>query len=95
MSVEMAMPQPWAASPEGLNARKIAAGTAIPAMAASTGMRRCRRSVSSPIASSRRISRPTTKKKNTMRPSLTQWRRSSVSVWSPRRIDSSVDHSSS
>src|SRR4051794_791103 len=44
---------------------------------------------------SRRASRPTTKKKNVMRPLLTQPRRSWLSTWPPSRNDSVVVQTSS
>ena len=76
VSVAIAMPQPRAASPLGLNARYTSAGTTRPAIAPRAGIVKRVRSVSSPIESCRRSSRPMTKKNNTIRPSLTQWRRS-------------------
>lgn len=78
MSVEMTTPQARAASPLGFTSRKIAAGTARPAIAATTGTIARERSVSSPIVNSRLTSRPTVKKKSVMRPSLTKsWKLSS------------------
>ena len=47
------------------------------------------------MSSSRLASSPTTRKKNVISPSLTQWRRSSEIAESPTRIASSVDHSDS
>ena len=71
-------PQPCAASPDGLTARKSTAGTSRPPSAADDRAPRARRrSVSSPTEISRRTSRPTTKKNSAIRPSLTQCRRSS------------------
>ena len=48
------------------------AGTAMPPIAAAIGMAALRGEASSPTSSSRLISSPTTKKKITIRPSLTQ-----------------------
>src|SRR5437868_9268259 len=47
------------------------------------------------MSNSRRASRPTTKKKNVIRPSLTQWRTSCDSAWPPRRNDRSADQTRS
>lgn len=47
-------------------ARKISAGTASPAMAATVGMTALRHVVSSPVDSSRRTSSPTAKKNTVM-----------------------------
>jgi hypothetical protein len=83
VSVATGTPQPRAPSPPPLRARKTAAGTSMPPTAARAGaaVRRGRRS--SPVASSRLISRPTTKKNSVISPSLTQWRRSSVMASPP------------
>ena len=62
----------------------------MPPTAASTGVATRRRSRSSPMSNSRRISSPTTKKKNAINPSLIQWRRSSDSSASPNCSDTSV-----
>jgi len=72
MSVAMGIAQPSASSPPAVSVRKIAAGSSTPPRAASTGRRATRGSRSSPVTSSRLISRPTTKKKRAIRPSLTQ-----------------------
>ena len=75
VSVDIATPQPWAESVPPLIARKIATGTIIPPIPASTGSARRRRSRSSPTSNSRRTSSPTTRKKKVIRPLLTQSRR--------------------
>ena len=90
VSVEITTPQARACSPDGLSVRNTRAGTARPATDATSGTVARWASVSPPISSSRRSSRPTTKKKNTIRPSLTQCRRSSDSSSPPRRSASSV-----
>src|SRR3954447_4549342 len=64
-----------------------------PAAPATTGSAKRRRSRSSPRSNSRRASRPTTKKKNVIRPLFTHPRRSSATVWPPTSIDSVVSHS--
>ncbi len=71
VSVEMTTPQAPAASPEGLNSKKINAGKVSPATAASTGTTARDRSVSSPMVNCALTSSPTMKKKNAIRPSLT------------------------
>jgi hypothetical protein len=76
-------------------ARKISAADAMPPSAAPTGTMIRARSRSDPRSSSRLASRPTTRKKNVISPSLTQSRRCRASVWSPSEIDSVVVHSSS
>src|SRR6266576_5826479 len=68
---------------------------AAPARPATSGSANRRRSLSSPRSNSRRASRPTTKKKNVIRPLLTQSRRSSVNPAWPMRIASSVVHTDS
>ena len=70
VSVEITTPHARALSPDELIRRKISAGTARPAMAASTGTAARARSVSSPIVNSAITSRPTMKKKNVINPSL-------------------------
>src|SRR5438067_12916336 len=65
-------------------------GTAMPPSPASTGRATRRRCRSSPTSNSRRASRPTTKKKNVIRPLFTQWRRSSVTPESPMRTERRV-----
>ena len=62
----------------------------MPPTAASAGTVIVRRSASSPIASSRRTSIPTTRKNRNIRPSLTQWRRSMESTASPTLTVTSV-----
>src|SRR5438874_3334925 len=54
----------------------MATGTAMPPIAATTGIASRRRSRSSPTSNSRLASNPTTRKKNVISPSLTHWRRS-------------------
>src|SRR3954469_21768848 len=71
----------------------MATATAIPPIPASIGSANRRRSRSSPRSNSRRASRPTTKKKNVIRPLFTHSRRSSATVWPPTSIDSVVSHS--
>ena len=80
MSVAIGMAQPEEPSPLGLTARNSAAGTTIPPMAAMTGSAARRGSRSSPSTSSRLISKPTTKKKTVINPSLIQPRRSRVEL---------------
>src|SRR3954451_12611520 len=67
----------------------------MPPLPASIGSANRRRSRSSPRSNSRRASRPTTKKKNVIRPLFTHPRRSSATVWRPTSIDSVVCHSES
>jgi len=90
MSVAIGTPQPAAPGPPALTAAYSAAGTAMPAAAATTGRAAPRQVRSSPTTSSRLISRPTTRKNRVMRPSLTQWRRSVSRVrrpsWSATRV---------
>src|SRR3954471_16468570 len=64
-------------------------------MAASAGTDSRLRWVSSPICSSRRTSIPTRKKKNTIRPSLTQYRSDSVTPAGPKRTENSVSQNRS
>ena len=66
----------------------------MPPTAAMAGMAARRGSRSSPSTSSRLISRPTTKKKMAISPSLTHSCRSSSNVWCPMVRASSVCHSS-
>ena len=73
----------------------MAMGTTMPPSAATTGSATRVRSRSSPRSSSRLASRPTTRKKNVMRPSLTHSRRSAVSAQSPSLNESSVVHTDS
>jgi hypothetical protein len=72
MSVAAGMAQPEASSLPAVTARKIPAGSTTPPIAAIAGSAAALRSRSSPVTSSRLISRPTTKKNSAMRPSLTQ-----------------------
>ena len=76
VSVDIAAPQPFAPAPPALNARKIRTGSAMPPSAATSGIAMRRRSRSCPMSSSRLASSPTTRKKNVIRPSFTQCRRS-------------------
>ncbi len=59
----------------------------MPPSAASTGTAIRLRSRSSPMSNSRLASSPTTRKKNVIRPSLTQWRRSVETLAPPRWIE--------
>ena len=70
VSVEITTPHAWAFSPDGFSNRKMTAGSASPATAATTGTAALDRSVSSPILNSRVTSSPTMKKKNVIKPSL-------------------------
>src|SRR3954454_2885332 len=90
VSVDIATPQAWAAGRPALTARKIRAGTAMPASPAASGSARRDRSRRSPRSNSRRASSPTTKKKNVMSPLLTQPRRSRATDQSSSRISSSL-----
>src|SRR3954454_18577230 len=67
----------------------------MPPRPASRGRAKRRRSRSSPMSNSRRASSPTTKKKNVIRPSLTQWRTSCERACPPRRNDRFVDQTRS
>src|SRR3954447_20511142 len=95
VSVDIAAAQPSAPEPPALRARQIATGSAIPPSAATTGIATRERSRSWPRSSSRLASRPTTRKKSVIRPSLTQPRRSIAIAWSPTRIDSTVPQNDS
>ena len=79
MSVAMGMPQPRTPVPPRFTATNIRAGTTMPPSAAMAGSAARRGSFSSPTETSRLISKPTTKKNNVIRPSLTQWRKSNTS----------------
>src|ERR671919_160119 len=68
----------------------MSAGATIPPRAAHAGSAAFRGSRSSPSTSSRLISRPTTKKKIAISPSLIQWRRSRSSRRSPSATVRSV-----
>ena len=67
----------------------------MPARPATMGSAARRRSRSSPRSNSRRASSPTTKKKNVMRPSFTQWRRSCSMPAEPSRSANVVRHRAS
>src|SRR6185437_3863613 len=67
-------------------------GTAMPAIAANTGMASRRRSRNSTRSSWRLASSPTTRKNRVINPSLTHVRRSAAIPVSPRWIESSVVH---
>jgi hypothetical protein len=95
MSVAIGIAQPAPPSPPATIAAKISAGTAAPPNAASAGNDAARGSLSSPTASSRLISSPTTKKNSAISPSLTQWRKSSSIDAAPTPIRSSVSQSDS
>jgi hypothetical protein len=90
MSVAIGMPQPRAAAVPVVIAMKIAAGTTIPPIAATAGNAARLGSLSSPTASSRFTSRPTTKKKTAISPSLTQWRSECFTTTSPTPIWSGI-----
>ena len=90
VSVDIATPQPSADEVPMLNARKIATGMVIPNSAASAGSGTRWRSRSSPRSNSRRASRPTTKKKIAISPSLIHVRRSSLMPCEPSWIESCV-----
>ena len=64
----------------------------MPPTAATAGSVARLRSRSSPVTSSRLISRPTTKKKMVMSASLTQWTSDSVMARSPQPMVSSWPH---
>ena len=83
MSLDITMPQPCAASPEGLTARYSAIGTTMPPMAPSAGTSTVRGLRSSPVVSSRVTSSPSTRKNTAMAPSLITCRRSRCSTWLP------------
>lgn len=72
MSVATGTPQPPAVSLPALSRRYTPAGTTMPPMAAMMGRARVFGSRSSPVVTSRLISRPTTRKNRVIRPSLTQ-----------------------
>jgi hypothetical protein len=63
--------------------------------AVSSGSANRRRSRSSPMSNSRRVSRPRLKKKNVISPLLTHSRKSSASVAPPTSIESLVPQTSS
>ena len=71
MSVAIGMPQPDAASPDGLSMKYSSAGATIPPIAAIAGSVAARTLARYPVTSSRLISRPTTKKNNAMSASFT------------------------
>ena len=72
MSVAMGMPQPLRVSAPA-SATNTRAGTTMPPSAAMAGRAALRGSLRSPTTSSRLISKPATKKKMVISPSLTQW----------------------
>ena len=73
MSVAIAIAHPRAAAPPPLARTKIAAGTIIPPIAAAIGRAAWRGEASSPTRASRFTSRPTSRKKTAIRPSLIHW----------------------
>ena len=73
----------------------MAAGTIIPPRAAITGSVARRTEASSPTSNSRLISRPTTKKNTTIRPSFTQWDNGFASPNPPMPMTMGVCHSES
>ena len=95
VSVDTTTPQAWAAAVPALTARKMTAGMARPAMAATIGTAARRRSVSSPMVSSRLTSSPTAKKKSAISPSLTQCLRSRTSSYGPTSTPASRCQNSS
>ena len=95
VSVDTTTPQAWAAAVPALTARKMTAGMARPAIAATIGTAARRRSVSSPMVSSRLTSRPTAKKKSAISPSLTQCLRSRTSSYGPTSTPASRCQNSS
>ena len=72
MSVAIGIAHPSRAAGSWTMAKKTRTGTIIPPAAAATGAHTLRPPRSSPATTSRLISIPTTKKKITIRPSLTQ-----------------------
>ena len=70
-------------------------GTATPPIAATTGIAKRLRSRNSPRSSSRFASKPTTKKKSVMSPSLTHSRSEADSSPPPKRITNFVVHTDS
>ena len=70
MSVAIGIPQPDWPGPDGFRAKNIEAGTTMPPMAAIIGRLALRMLESLPARISRLISRPTTKKKIAINPSL-------------------------
>ena len=82
-SVAIGIPHPWAPGPPRTTTTKNSAGTAIPVAAAITGSSAARGRRSSPVVSSRLISRPATRKKRAIRPSLIQKWRSPETTRSP------------
>ena len=92
MSVAMGTPQPIPVAPPLATDRYRPAGTSIPPSAAAKGKAARRHSESSPWCSSPLISRPTTKKKTTMRPSLTNQSSDRSKENVPTRTPSVVCH---
>jgi len=82
-----------APGPVGTSREERAPGAGRAPIAAKAGIASRRRSRSSPRSSSRLASRPTTRKKNVIRPWLTQPRRSFEIPWRPNVIDRRVVHS--
>ena len=72
MSVAIGIPQPLRPGPEPASNTYTPAGASMPPSAPSTGRAALRGSRSSPCTISRLISRPTTKKKIVINPSLIQ-----------------------
>lgn len=72
MSVAMGMPQPPAVGVPRFSREKSRAGTSIPPRALARGKAGWRTDASSPLSTSRLISRPTIRKKMTISPSLIQ-----------------------
>jgi hypothetical protein len=82
MSVAIGIPHPRDPGPFTLTARYNTAGTTMPPTAATTGRAARFLSRNSPVDSSRRISRPTTRKKIVISPSFTH-KRSAPSIAKP------------
>ena len=90
VSVDMATPQPLAEDSPALTTRYSRTATVMPTIPAVTGRTVRRLSRSSPMSNSRRTSRPTTKKKNVIRPLFTQPTRSIVTPEPPSWTDNVV-----
>ena len=94
MSVATTIAQPRDALAPAM-ARYISAGTIMPPMAAATGRNAPRLVANCPLTNSRLISRPTTKKKIVINPSLTHSRRVRCRECSPTVIEIVVVHNCS
>ena len=94
MSVAIGIPQPAAPAWPWLRPAYIAAGISMPPSAAASGSAARRSSDSSPPWISRRISRPTTKKKTVIRTSLIQKWSGRTKPQSPNRSPIGVSSTS-